>query len=84
MICVSRAGLSQLTNLHLTDLVAYTPEQFIHIATQLANDLPRLATLRATLRPRMQSSPLMNAPLFARNVESAYRTLWTKWCNSTP
>ncbi len=82
--CVSRAGLSQLTNLHLTDLVANTPEQFIHIATQLANDLPRLATLRATLRPRMQSSPLMNAPLFARNVESAYRTLWTKWCNSTP
>jgi protein O-GlcNAc transferase len=73
---VSRAGLSQLTNLGLPELAATTPDQFVQIATALANDLPRLANLRATLRDRMKSSPLMNAPLFARNIESAYRTAW--------
>ena len=40
---VGRAGLSQLTNLGLTELVAQTPEQYVQIATDLARNLPRLA-----------------------------------------
>jgi len=75
-----RAGLSQLTNLGLTELVARTPEQYIQIAADLAKDLPRLTELRRTLRPRMQASPLMDAPRFARNVEAAYRQMWRNWC----
>ena len=77
---VGRAGLSQLTNLGLKELVAQTPEQYIQIATDLAGDLPRLAELRRTLRPRMQASPLMDAPRFARNIEAAYRQMWRNWC----
>ena len=77
---VGRAGLSQLTNLGLTELIAQTPEQYIQIATDLAGDLPRLAELRRTLRARMQASPLMDAPRFARNVEAAYRQMWRNWC----
>jgi predicted O-linked N-acetylglucosamine transferase (SPINDLY family) len=77
---VGRAGLSQLTNLGLPELVARTPEQYVQIATDLAKDLPRLAELRRTLRPRMQASPLMDAPRFARNVEAAYRQMWRNWC----
>ncbi len=73
---VSRAGLSQLTNLGLTELIAHTPQQFVQIATTLAADLPRLSHLRSTLRQRMQTSPLMNAPLFARNIESLYLRAW--------
>ena len=52
----------------------------MQIAVELANDLPRLAQLRATLRERMQKSPLMDAPRFVRNVEAAYRTMWRRWC----
>jgi predicted O-linked N-acetylglucosamine transferase (SPINDLY family) len=77
---VGRAGLSQLTNLGLPELIAYAPAQFVEIATQLARDLGRLSDLRSTLRERMQASPLMNAPLFARNVEAAYREMWRRWC----
>ncbi len=80
---VGRAGLSQLTNLGLPDLIARTPEQYISIAASLATDLPRLSTLRRTLRPRMQQSPLMNATKFAASVESAYRQIWCRWCQST-
>jgi predicted O-linked N-acetylglucosamine transferase (SPINDLY family) len=77
---VGRAGLSQLTNLGLPELVAHTPQQYVQIATDLGKDLPRLAELRRTLRGRMKASPLMDAPRFARNVESAYRSMWTTWC----
>jgi predicted O-linked N-acetylglucosamine transferase (SPINDLY family) len=76
---VGRAGLSQLTNLGLPELIARTPEQYVQIAADLAGDLPRLAELRRTLRGRMQASPLMDAPRFARNIEAAYRQMWGNW-----
>ncbi len=77
---VGRAGLSQLRNLGLSELIADTPEQFVRIAAELAGDLPRLTRLRATLRERIERSPLMDAPRFARNIEAAYRTMWRRWC----
>ncbi|EDY16835.1 TPR repeat-containing protein [Chthoniobacter flavus Ellin428] len=77
---VSRAGLSQLSNLGLPELVAFTGDDYVAKAIQLAHDLPRLAELRRTLRGRMEASVLMDAPRFARNIENAYRTMWQKWC----
>jgi protein O-GlcNAc transferase len=79
---VGRAGWSQLNNLNLTDLAAHTDSEFTLIAARLAADLPRLANLRSTLRTRMQKSPLMDAPRFAKNIESAYRQTWQTWCRS--
>ncbi|EDY18049.1 Tetratricopeptide TPR_2 repeat protein [Chthoniobacter flavus Ellin428] len=81
---VSRAGLSQLTNLGLPELVARTEDEYVEIATRLAGDLPRLAELRATLRSRMEVSVLMDAPRFARQIETAYRTMWRDWCAKNP
>jgi predicted O-linked N-acetylglucosamine transferase (SPINDLY family) len=77
---VGRAGLSQLSNLGLPELIARTPQQYVRIVADLAGNLPRLAELRRTLRARMQASPLMDAPRFARNIESAYRRMWRNWC----
>jgi predicted O-linked N-acetylglucosamine transferase (SPINDLY family) len=79
---VSRAGWCQLSNLGLTELAANTAEQFVKIAAELAHDLPRLAALRSTLRGRMERSPLMDAPKFARSIEAAYRLMWRKWCET--
>jgi predicted O-linked N-acetylglucosamine transferase (SPINDLY family) len=73
---VGRAGWCQLSNLRLTELAAHTPDEFVHIAVELAKDFPRLEQLRSTLRQRMVQSPLMDAPRFARNIESAYRQMW--------
>jgi predicted O-linked N-acetylglucosamine transferase (SPINDLY family) len=75
-----RAGLSQLTNLGLPELIAQTSQQYVQIAADLAGDLSGLAELRRTLRERMQASPLMDAPRFARNIEAAYRQMWRNWC----
>jgi protein O-GlcNAc transferase len=78
---VGRAGLSQLTNLNLADLIAHTPEDFVEIARTLSADLDRLNGLRATLRQRMQASVLMDAPRFAKNIEAAYRRMWQRYCD---
>ncbi|HWE01934.1 MAG TPA: tetratricopeptide repeat protein [Tepidisphaeraceae bacterium] len=76
---VGRAGLSQLSNLGLTEMVARTPAEFVSIATDLARDLPRLAALRASLRGRMLRSPLTDAKRFAGDIERAYRSAWKRW-----
>ncbi len=77
---VGRAGYSQLTNLGLSELVAWSDDDFVSIAAALAADWPRLAHLRSTLRERMERSPLMDAARFARNIEAAYREMWRRWC----
>jgi predicted O-linked N-acetylglucosamine transferase (SPINDLY family) len=76
----SRMVASVLGNLDLSELVATGPEDYVRIAVELAGDLPRLAELRATLRARMEQSPLMDAPAFARDIEAAYRQMWRTWC----
>jgi protein O-GlcNAc transferase len=78
---VGRGGLSILTNLNLPGLIARSPEQYVDIARATAGDLAALAEMRAGMRERMQSSPLMNARQFARDMEDAYRQMWTTYCS---
>ncbi|MDE1138371.1 tetratricopeptide repeat protein [Paraburkholderia tropica] len=77
--CAGRAGLSQLANLGLDELAAFSDEAFVETVAALVNDLPRLAALRASLRARMEASPLMDGARFARGMESAYETMWREW-----
>ncbi len=75
-----RAGWSQMHNVGMMELVAWTDEQFVKSAVDLAGDVGRLTALRATLRERMERSPLMDAARFTRNMERAYRQMWQAWC----
>jgi predicted O-linked N-acetylglucosamine transferase (SPINDLY family) len=79
---VGRGSFSVMSNIGAEELVARTPEEYVNLAVDLANDLPRLGAFRSTLRPRMEASPLMNGPRFAANVEAAYRRMWHDWCAS--
>jgi protein O-GlcNAc transferase len=80
----SRAGLSLLSTVGLPDLAPTSENDYLRLACELAADLPRLAAMRATLRPQMLTSLLMNAPRFAQNVEAAYRSMWQAWCAPQP
>jgi len=75
---VGRAGWSQLNNLGLQSLAATTREQFVQITTALCEDIPRVRELRASLRDRLASSPLMDGARFAMNVEAAFWEMWQK------
>lgn len=76
---VGRAGLSILSNVRLSNLVADTPKQFLQISQSLDADLASLKALRAELRGRVRQSPLMDGPRLAKSIESAYRTMFQKW-----
>jgi len=77
---VGRAGLCQAMNLGLPELVATTEEEFVDAACSLSKDLEHLSGLRQTLRARLEQSPLMDGPRFARNLEAIYRDVWRRYC----
>jgi protein O-GlcNAc transferase len=80
---VSRGGFSILSNLGLADLAATDLASLPQKAIEIASELPKLAAVRASLREQMRVSPLMSAPEFVRDMESAYRRMWRAWCQPT-
>jgi predicted O-linked N-acetylglucosamine transferase (SPINDLY family) len=79
---VGRVGVSQMSNLGLQELIANDTNDYVAKAAALANDVPRLATLRGGLRERVRSSPLMDAPRFTKNIEAAYRNMWNAYLST--
>jgi predicted O-linked N-acetylglucosamine transferase (SPINDLY family) len=75
-----RVGASLLSQIGLTDLIADSVEEYVEIAVALAGNTGRLSDLRRVLRQRMAASPLCDGPAFARKLESAFRTMWQRWC----
>jgi protein O-GlcNAc transferase len=80
----SRHTLSHLSNIGIPELIASDLDQYVKIAAELAADLPRLATLRATLRDRMAASPLCDGKQFAADLGELLRTTWQAWLQDTP
>jgi predicted O-linked N-acetylglucosamine transferase (SPINDLY family) len=77
---VSRAGSTLLANVGLERLVARNEEQYVELAAALIRDASALAALRRELRERIESSPVMDAKRFARDLETAFRRVWRVWC----
>jgi protein O-GlcNAc transferase len=75
----SRTAASILTAVGLGDLVARTEEEYLEINVRLASDLDSLSRLRASLRERMQGSPLMDYRSLTFALEGLYRSIWTDW-----
>jgi len=75
---VSRVGLDLLANLNLLQLVACTPQRYIEIAVAMAQDIPRLQKLRASLRERMRYSALMDEMGLTRRIEQIYLDAWAR------
>ncbi len=69
---IQRMCSSILHDVGLPDLAADSPEQYLQIASSLAADLPRLSNLRSTLRARLESSRVMDAPALARDLERIF------------
>ncbi|MEI7657551.1 MAG: tetratricopeptide repeat protein [Phycisphaerae bacterium] len=72
----ARVGASINTAVGVTELIAKNVDDYVTIASSLAQDRPRLTALRSSLRSRMAASPLCNAPRYARDFEALLRDLW--------
>ena len=69
---VSRVGASILTNINLTDFIAYDSDTYIKKAVEIASNLDYLQTLRRELREKMLASKICDANSFAKDIENAY------------
>ncbi len=76
---VGRLGLGMLMNLGLSEWVASCEAEYIEKACHFAGDPQGLDELRLGMRERMQASPLMDGPGFARAFEDAYRGMFQRW-----
>jgi predicted O-linked N-acetylglucosamine transferase (SPINDLY family) len=77
---MSRSAASILSTVGMHEWIVSSPDDYAHRAVAAAADVGTLRGLRATLRSRMQASPLMDEPRFARDMEDAYRRVWRTWC----
>jgi protein O-GlcNAc transferase len=69
---VARAGVSILSTVGLPQLIAANPEDYRNLAVGLAGNAGELASLRMTLRPVVESSPLSNSRRYVRDVEQTF------------
>ena len=76
----SRSAASILTSAGMTDWIVPSAEEYVQRAVQFSEDQILLANLRATLRPRLQASPLMDEAAFTKDLESLYRRMWRTYC----
>ena len=76
----ARCGVTHLAQVGLSHLVAASMDAYVEIAARLALDTTALEGLRRGLRERVRTSPLCDAPAYARSVERAYREMWRRWC----
>ena len=73
---VSRQTFAFLSAIGLPELAANDADDYVRIAAELANDKERLATLRESLREKMQASPLCDVTGFARGLEDTLLDLY--------
>ncbi|NWJ41154.1 MAG: tetratricopeptide repeat protein [Geothrix sp.] len=81
---VGRLGTGMLMNLGLPEWVATSEAEYVEKACRFAGDPQGLDELRLGMRKRMQASPLMDGPSFARGVEDAYRYMFDTWLQKHP
>jgi protein O-GlcNAc transferase len=73
---LSRQGASLMTAAGLPDWIATSEDDYVAKAIAFSQNVPQLATLRAGLREQVRTSPLFDAPRFAKHFEQA---LWEMW-----
>jgi len=77
---ISRGTYSIMQSLSMPELIADSRDAYVDLNVRLAQEVDWRQTLRKTLRDRLRSSPLMDAPRFVADLEAGYRAMWVEWC----
>jgi predicted O-linked N-acetylglucosamine transferase (SPINDLY family) len=79
---VSRMGRSILCRVGLEALSCTTVPEYVAKARALASQTDALAAIRSSLRERLLASPLCSPRRIGAELESAFRTMWDRWCRT--
>jgi protein O-GlcNAc transferase len=75
-----RHSASHLTAAGLAEFCAQTKDEYVALAIDWSRRHDDLAALRGTLRQRLATSPLCDAPRFAEHLARELMRLWADWC----
>lgn len=78
----SRVGASLLSRVGLEQLVASSPQQYLQIASALANQVDDLRMLRTGMRDRLEASGLLDKKAFADEFSRIVIGLWKRYVDS--
>lgn len=79
---IARGTYSILQSMQLSALIARGADDYVELNVRLARNRSWREELRATLRNRLATSPLMDGTAFVADLESIYRRIWNAWCDS--
>lgn len=80
----SHFGYSFLMNIGLPELCAFSIDEYVQKAIDLANDLPRIRRYHQKIRRKMIQSPVMDRSIYISEIESKYQKIFFDWVNDTP
>ena len=80
----SRFGYSLLMNIGLEELCAFSEEEYVQKAVELANDWDRIREYHLTIRRKMEESPVMTDTIYMGELEQAYEKIFDAWVNKKP
>ncbi|MBF0124611.1 MAG: tetratricopeptide repeat protein, partial [Magnetococcales bacterium] len=76
----SRHSIAHMTNVGFTEGIVADENAYLNLARYWATDLDHLEAIRRTLRAQTAASPACDGLRFARNLEQAFRDMWSRWC----
>jgi predicted O-linked N-acetylglucosamine transferase (SPINDLY family) len=77
---ISHNGETIAINSGQSDWLAKDEKDYVAKAIGFATNLNLLSSIRSKLRMQLLSSPLMDAPRFARNFEKNINLMWKNYC----
>ena len=72
----SRVAASLINSVGLSELIAKTNKQYEKIAIDLATKPSKMKNIKDKLETNLTSSPLYNTPLYVKQIETAYMTMY--------
>ena len=73
-----RVGVSLLSSIGLTGMIAESEEKYVAIASFLTSDIPRLSKFRIGLRTALLQSPICDGKSFTQRLENVYKDIWKR------
>lgn len=73
-----RVGISILSHIGLTGMIAESEEKYVAIASFLTSDIPRLSKFRIGLRTALLQSPICDGKSFTQRLENVYKDIWKR------
>ena len=72
----SREAANIISAVNLSEMITVSQEEYESLAIELANNPMKYRAIKDKLVENLPNAPLYNTRLFAKNIESAYKTMF--------